>query len=205
MLNKFRLANRNDLKIIIDIHIKAFPEFFLTKLGPKFLYKYYNLILNYDKKIFIVAEEDAYPIGFAAGFLQPSNFYVYVRKHKNILLFALIPVIFRNIFLIPRIISNFRSTKKKEQKNKVIKCELASIAVNPEYAGQGLGKKLVKAFIEVSQKQNADAICLTTDANNNEAVNNFYLSLGFSLYRTFISPGNRSMNEYRFVFRNNLK
>jgi len=174
-MNKLRLANRNDLKIIVDIHIKAFPGFFLTKLGPKFLSKYYNLMLSHEKKIFLVAEKDGYPIGFVAGFLQPSNFYAYVRKHKNILLFALIPIIFRNPFLIPRIISNFCSTKKKEQENKVIKCELASIAVNPDYAGQGLGKKLVKAFIEISQKKNADIIYLTTDVNNNEVVNNFYI------------------------------
>jgi len=204
-MNKLRLANRNDLKIIVDIHIKAFPGFFLTKLGPKFLSKYYNLMLSHEKKIFLVAEKDGYPIGFVAGFLQPSNFYAYVRKHKNILLFALIPIIFRNPFLIPRIISNFCSTKKKEQENKVIKCELASIAVNPDYAGQGLGKKLVKAFIEISQKKNADIIYLTTDVNNNEVVNNFYQSLGFSLYRTFMAPGNRLMNEYRFILRNSSK
>jgi len=204
-MNKSRLANRNDLKIIVDIHIKAFPEFFLTKLGSRFLYKYYNLILNYEKKIFLVVEEDGYPIGFVAGFLKPANFYTYVRKHKNILIFALIPIIFRNPFLIPRIISNFCSTKKKEQKNKVIKCELASIAVNPDYAGQGLGKKLAKAFIEISQKKNADIIYLTTDVNNNEVVNNFYQSLRFSLYRTFIAPGDRLMNEYRFILRNSSK
>ena len=204
-MNKLRLANRNDLKIIVDIHIKAFPEFFLTKLGSRFLYKYYDLILNHKKKIFLVTEEDGYPIGFAAGFLQPSNFYAYVRKHKNILIFTLVPVIFSNPFLIPRIISNFCSTKKEEQKNKAIKCELASIAVNPDYAGQGLGKKLVKAFIDISQKKNADIIYLTTDVNNNEVVNNFYQSLGFSLYRTFMAPGNRLMNEYRFILRNNSK
>ena len=204
-MNKLRLAKKNDLKIIVDIHIKAFSEFFLTKLGPRFLYKYYNLILNYEDKIFLVAEEDGYPIGFVAGFLQPSNFYAYVKQHKTTLSITLIPIIFRNPFLISRIISNFCSTKKKEQKNKAIKCELASIAVNPDYAGQGLGKKLVKAFIEISQKNNADIIYLTTDVNNNEVVNNFYQSLGFSLYRTFIAPGNRLMNEYRFIFRNNLK
>jgi len=201
-MNKLRLAKKNDLKIIVDIHIKAFPEYFLTKLGPNFLSKYYNLILNHEKKIFLVTEEDGYPIGFVAGFLQPSNFYAYVRKQKNILIFALLPAIFRNPFLIPRIISNFCSTKKKEQKSKAIKCELASIAVNPDYAGQGLGKKLVKAFIEISQKNNADIIYLTTDVNNNEVVNNFYQSLGFILYKTFMAPGNRLMNEYRFILRN---
>lgn len=204
-MNKLRLAKKDDLKIIVDIHIKAFPEFFLTKLGPRFLYKYYNLILNYEEKIFLVMEKDGYPIGFVAGFSRPLNFYTYMRQHKTVLSFILIPIIFRNPFLIPRIISNFCSTNKIEQDESVIKCELASIAVNPDYAGQGLGKKLVKAFIEVSQKQNVDNICLTTDVNNNEVVNNFYQSLGFSLYRTFIAPGNRLMNEYRFIFRNNLK
>ena len=204
-MNKLRLAKKDDLKITVDIHIKAFPGFFLTKLGPRFLYKYYNLILKYEEKIFLVAEEDGYPIGFVAGFLRPSNFYTYVRQHKTTLSITLIPIILRNPFLIPRIISNFCGTKKKEQKNKVIKCELASIAVNPDYAGQGLGKKLVKAFIEISQKKNANIIYLTTDVNNNEVVNNFYQSLGFSLYRTFTAPGDRLMNEYRFILRNNLK
>ena len=59
-MNKLSLAKKDDLKIIVDIHIKAFPGFFLTKLGPRLLYKYYNLILNYEKKIFLGAEEDDY-------------------------------------------------------------------------------------------------------------------------------------------------
>src|SRR5262249_15902282 len=40
-----RPVHANDLPAIVNIHQKAFSEFFLTRLGPKFLHRYYKLVL----------------------------------------------------------------------------------------------------------------------------------------------------------------
>jgi len=37
---------------------------------------------------------------------------------------------------------------------------------------------------------------LTTDRDNNDKINRFYLSLGFACERTFVTPEGRTMNEY---------
>ena len=41
-------------------------------------------------------------------------------------------------------------------------------------------------------------INLETDAENNDAVNRFYVKNGFELARSYFSPEGREMNEYRF-------
>lgn len=73
-----------------------------------------------------------------------------------------------------------------------------SIAVDPKYQGQGIGKKLVKAFLTQAKKRDLEYINLTTDALNNDAVNHLYVSTGFKLYRGYTTPEGRKMNEYLF-------
>ncbi|MDA1317540.1 MAG: GNAT family N-acetyltransferase, partial [bacterium] len=55
--------------------------------------------------------------------------------------------------------------------------ELSSIAVIS--AANGIGSILLKAFIEDAQKREISNITLTTDFENNELVNKFYLKHGF--------------------------
>ncbi len=71
-----------------------------------------------------------------------------------------------------------------------------SIAVAPEYQGQGLGKQLVEAFCRELAVSGATAVCLTTDRDNNESTNHFYQQLNFKLARSFVTPEGRAMNEY---------
>jgi ribosomal protein S18 acetylase RimI-like enzyme len=71
-----------------------------------------------------------------------------------------------------------------------------SIAVRPESAGKGIGKWLVEAFCKELANRGATAVCLTTDRDKNDQVNQFYQRLGFQLSQTFVTPEGRAMNEY---------
>jgi ribosomal protein S18 acetylase RimI-like enzyme len=71
-----------------------------------------------------------------------------------------------------------------------------SIAVRPEVEGQGIGQHLTTAFCQELSKRGVPAVCLTTDHDNNERVNQFYQRLGFQVYRVFTTPEGRAMNEY---------
>lgn len=71
-----------------------------------------------------------------------------------------------------------------------------SIAVRPEAEGQGIGQKLVKAFCQELSGRGVPAVCLTTDHDHNERVNQFYQQLGFQLHQVFTTPEGRMMNEY---------
>uniref|UniRef100_A0A7C3MKY5 GNAT family N-acetyltransferase n=1 Tax=Dictyoglomus thermophilum TaxID=14 RepID=A0A7C3MKY5_DICTH len=200
---KLRKVKYSDIDRIVEIHKKAFPNFFMTQLGDKFLKKYYELVLSYSLNIFLAIEEEKYIVGFIAGFFNSSYFYSLLKKHKFDLGLAILPTLFIKPWLILVIWGNFIrvSNLSKEKPIKTMNiCELASIAVDPNYTGRGLGKMLVKTFLEISKKMGAKFVYLTTDAKNNDAVNYFYQSLGFELYRTFRTRLGRIMNEYRYYF-----
>ena len=73
-----------------------------------------------------------------------------------------------------------------------------SIAVEPTYQGQGIGKELVRAFLEEAKMRGLKYVNLTTDAVDNERVNHFYQKLGFQVHRSCVTPEGRKMNEYIF-------
>jgi len=205
MINGYRMvkikeASYKDICRIVEIHRKAFPNFFLTGLGDEFLKEYYELVLSYDKSIFLVAERDDCPLGFAAGFLEPPKFYKLLKKYKLRLGLRIISVLIKRPRLISRIFANFRRVNRLSNDCNIERSELASIAVDPAFSGQGIGKLLIKSFLESSKKLGAEFVYLTTDAKNNDAVNYFYLSMGFKLYKTFMAAPDRAMNEYRYYF-----
>src|ERR1700743_356654 len=84
---RVRTATGDDLPGIVSIHQKAFSNFFLTQLGPKFLQKYYSLVLTYHSGITLVSEEQYVLKGFACGFVDPVHFYRLMWRTK--LAFAL--------------------------------------------------------------------------------------------------------------------
>ena len=71
-----------------------------------------------------------------------------------------------------------------------------SIAVHPECQRQGVGNQLLQAFLDEARQRGLDHVSLTTDAENNDAVNKFYQKLGFNNYRAYVTPEKRVMNEY---------
>jgi hypothetical protein len=58
---------------------------------------------------------------------------------------------------------------------------------------------LVRAFLEEAIRRGLRAVNLTTDEENNEKVNHFYLKLGFSRSKSFQTPEGRRMYEYKIL------
>lgn len=54
---KLRLADERDIDAVASVHLAAFPGFFLTSLGRKFLSEMYRGFLKHPSGIFFVAEE----------------------------------------------------------------------------------------------------------------------------------------------------
>ena len=63
---------------------------------------------------------------------------------------------------------------------------------------QGIGSKLIGHLKGMVDFNKYAYINLETDAENNDAVNRFYVKNGFELARSYFSPEGREMNEYRF-------
>lgn len=185
-----------DIDFVVTIHIDAFKNFFTTKLGIRYLKKYYGLVLSYKNPIAFVAINQNETIeGFAVGFIQPSNFYDFLKKNK----FYLLPSILYGLAMSPSLIlfvaRNFFRVRQnsKSTLNDSETTELSSIAVNSNSAG--VGSKLLKKFIETSWHLDCNCIKLTTDAHDNDRVNNFYIKHGFILSR-IEDRNDRRMNHY---------
>ena len=101
---------------------------------------------------------------------------------------------FKNISLLKRMIISFSSTNSHTVPS-IYAASLLSICVSPSYAGKGIGKMLVGKLESELLDQNQQGYYLTTDTDNNEATNYFYLKNNFQL-QTVFSQGKRKMNLY---------
>jgi ribosomal protein S18 acetylase RimI-like enzyme len=196
MEHQIREATNGDLTQIAEIHGLAFPHSFLTRMGDVFLRRYYRSVLEYRGGILMVGGEPGMFQGFVAGFIHPEDFYKGLGRHS--LRFAL-PTIYamvRHPTLVGRVMYNARRIGTAGSRRPSMGCELASIGVRPATAGKGIGKGLVRAFIEQAWSRGAQYVYLTTDAERNQSANEFYHRLGFQLRHKFEQFRGRNMNEY---------
>jgi len=195
-----RFASGKDIGGIVTIHRAAFPSFFMTQLGPLFLAEYYRVVLAYRQRIFLVSGSGSDINGFVAGFIDAPRFYASLRRDVIRVGLALVPAVLRHPSRLRRVLFNFRKNAGgAEGHAPPDAAELASVAVSPLCSGRGIGARLVDGFIAQASSQGARFVYLTTDAENNDAVNRLYLRMGFALHRMFVTPPERKMNEYRFA------
>jgi ribosomal protein S18 acetylase RimI-like enzyme len=180
-----------DVSELVKIHQLAFPGFYLTLMGSAFLYAYYANVLRYPKRIALVAKRGGVTIGFVVGFLEPEEFYAQFRAERLRLLPIIALALLRRPALIGRTFNNSRRVQRVTGAPDT--AELSSIAVNP--ATRGVGSVLLDAFLKQARELEARLVVLTTDALNNERVNQFYLKHGFERVREYDDHG-RAMNEY---------
>ncbi|HEX3581338.1 MAG TPA: GNAT family N-acetyltransferase [Thermoanaerobaculia bacterium] len=186
-----RPMRRDDLEAVVAIHRAAFPNFFLTFLGPRFLRVFYGAVMR--DGIALVAIVNGRVAGFVAGMLDSKSFYRRLWRKRFIqVAFALTPVLLRH-----------PSTLKKVARRGVARAfqptpgaELMSLAVHPREQHHGLGRALVEAFIAFVKASGTENLWLITDAADNDAVKHFYETLGFTVRREFTNAEGRALVEY---------
>ena len=184
---------------MVAIHLTSFPGFFMTRCGPRFLAEYYHIVLSYSPSVFLVAVDEGQVVGFVAGFLEPAGFYALLRKQRLRLAMALLPQVVRTPSLVARLLTNSQRAAQASTATGDKVAELASLAVHPDHARKGYGSALVRSFIDAAASRSAREVILTTDAQGNDAVNQFYMHLGFTVTRTVTPVREREMNEYRYL------
>jgi ribosomal protein S18 acetylase RimI-like enzyme len=181
---------------VVRVHMASFPGFFLSFLGPRFLSLYYAGICALPEGIGIVyLNASGVPAGFVAGSTNPRGFYSRLLK-RDWFKFALASVsaIVRKPSAISRIARGLTHPSGNPVGADVV--GLFSIGVLPELQGTGAGKRLVQAFLHEAGNRGCKRVFLTTDRDENDAVNTFYQKLGFSIERQYETPEGRRMNEY---------
>jgi glycosyltransferase involved in cell wall biosynthesis/ribosomal protein S18 acetylase RimI-like enzyme len=191
-----RPANSRDLPQIVSIHQSAFSEFFLTRLGSRFLRRYYELVLAYRSGIILAREKDGVLQGFVCGFMNPPEFYRMMWRQKRSFMLPALVALLRRPSLTGKMLSGIHRLQTSASQAQPVTCELSSIAVAPALSGNGAGKSLLRAFLAQSWSMRAECVSLTTDAENNDAANGLYRDIGFSVVRRFLQCKGRWMNEY---------
>jgi ribosomal protein S18 acetylase RimI-like enzyme len=192
-----RPAGPGDLDGVVRVHRAAFPGFYMTLLGPRFLRLYYALVLRHAGGILLVAEGgDGGAEGFVAGFADPPGFYRLLRRNRARVALAVLPALLRSPRLVRRLATNAGRVDDSARGGEATSCELSSIGVAPGASGGGVGRALVAAFLRAAGERGAGEVFLTTDARENERVNRFYQECGFRLDRVSEPVAGRPMNVF---------
>ncbi|MHB8129189.1 MAG: GNAT family N-acetyltransferase [Mobilitalea sp.] len=187
-------ANKYDLNEIVDVHMRSFQGFFLSKLGPLFLKKYYNFMLHKDRAIFLVAKEEKVQ-GFVCGLSHAKEFNrAFFVNQLHIVLFSSLIAAIRYPGSIMRIFSRVGDISHFKDDSNII--YLLSIAVDPKESRGGIGTLLLEKFIERAKNLGYLQVYLTTDRDLNDDVNLFYRRNKFALIGNYDSGNSRMMNEY---------
>ena len=188
-------ARSSDCEQLAKLHMAAFTGFFLSSLGPRFLKSLYAAFLVEPSAICLVARRQDRIAGFVFGVCRPSGFVIRTLLRRGMLMAAvLLPVTIRRPAALFRVLrASLRPVFSEAAADEAV---LFSIAVDPSLQNRGLGGQMVRAFLEEARRRGAKRVALTTDTQDNDAVNRFYLRLGFRLGSKFLTPEKRQMNEY---------
>lgn len=188
---------KKELGRISALHIKAFPDFFLTQLGFSFLNTLYTGYAEDKQSGIIVVELKGRIVGFIAYSNDYSKFYKgLIKNHLIKFAFCSAGAAIRHPSFIKRILGAFKKSDSVKKEEKYV--ELASICVDPRIKSKGLGSALIDYLKSIVDFNRYEYINLETDADGNDAVNRFYVKNGFVLERTFVTAEGRRMNEYRY-------
>lgn len=193
------------LEDAVQIHLKAFPGFFLSFLGPRFLKTFYRSFIEDDMGICLVAQDcsDGKILGIVVGPLVPDGYYKRLVQRKWLAFcMSSLTAIIRKPSKIPRLYRAvfYRGEAPVEGDALAL---LASIAVSPKVGTKGVGRDLLRAFVEEVKRREGKGVFLTTDADDNDRVNRFYETFGFSLESSFSTHEGRRMNRYVLRFTAN--
>jgi ribosomal protein S18 acetylase RimI-like enzyme len=190
-----RRAQASDIAAVVRIHCAAFPDSFLTLLGPRFLTIYYNL-LREDPGGILLVHDPAQIDAFVAGFLRPERFYRRMKAARWTMLASLAAALKNRPRLAGQVFYHVKRMMLGKARQHPGECELSSLAVSPDAWSRGIGTALVRAFLDAAWSAGAPAVYLTTDATGNGRTNSFYQRIGFELRQCFLQYRGRLLNEY---------
>lgn len=196
MLN-IREAKSEDIPQIVDIHLAAFPNFFLSTLGKRFLKLYYSSVNNHRDGILLVGEQNGHIVGLCAGTVLSVGFNSRLIK-SNFLGYCIEAILL--LITRPQSILHIVKNMSKEDNHMGDDgnyAELLSIGVDPNVQRSGTGRAMLENLEKKMIKMGTTRISLTTDYYHNKKAIDFYESLGYKPWYDFVTYPNRKM--YRLI------
>jgi ubiquinone/menaquinone biosynthesis C-methylase UbiE/ribosomal protein S18 acetylase RimI-like enzyme len=184
-----------DVDAVVRVHLAAFPGFFLSFLGARFLSLMYRELQNQIDGVVLVACSTGRIVGFAAGVTRQRSFYRHLLLRHG-LLFAIAsgPALLRSPTIISRLLRALQQPEYVRQASSE-SC-LMSLALLPELHGSGIATRLVDEFCEELFRRGCSSVSLTTDRDQNDRVNAFYRKMRLQVARDYTTPEGRRVYEY---------
>lgn len=185
---------------VVEIHLRAFPNFFLSFLGPRFLREFYaSFLLDPQGMGYTASAPDGHILGVIVGSVDPRGYFKRLLKRRWwAFCLASISAVIRRPSCVTRL---FRAASYRgESPSGPTRALLSSIAVDPNIQRAGVGKKLVEHWVEEARQRGASGCYLTTDADGNDKVNAFYQGLNWCIESTYATPEGRRMYHYVYDF-----
>ena len=185
---------------VVDVHMKSFPNFFLTFLGKSFLTNFYKSFLEDEAGIGFVAIEGCKVLGAVVGPVVPDGYFKRLVQRKWLsFAFSSVGAVLRDPKVIGRLFRAvfYRGDSPVDGPKYSL---LSSIAVSPEAQGRGVGAALLTAFLDDAKARGSEGCYLTTDREGNDSVNRFYSNFGWKLADHFETHEGRKMNRYVYDF-----
>lgn len=185
-----------DVHDVVSIHLKTLPCLFLTSLGQHFLFQLYTFFSESVDAISLVAkDEDKVVVGYIAGAINPEiHFGKVLKKRWYYFACACLGSIIKNPRVLIRLFKSlFSLCEPPPLQNSGL---ISQLGVLPNYQGKKIGQLLVREFLNIAKAKGKRYVYLTTDCENNSAVNKFYQKLGFLIESTYISSVGRKVNRY---------
>lgn len=178
----------------VRLHRQAFPDFFLSQLGPRFLAEFYRAFLDAPDAVTGVAVDgEGRVLGVLVGTTRPGGFFSRLLKQRWFAFAGTsLVLILRRPSAIPRLLRAVRY--RGEVPLEVTGALLSSICVAPEGQGRGIGSLLLRHFEE--SIRSLGSAYLVTDRIGNDATNAFYVRNGWWLVGSYETPEGRAMNCY---------
>lgn len=190
-----RELRAEDVAACADLHVRSFPGFFLSELGPRFLREFYRGFLGDPTALTVVAlSADGSLQGVVVGTTSPHGFFSRLLR-RRLLGFALasVLVVLRRPTAAPRLLK--AALYRGQVPVEVDGALLSSICVEPSSQARGTGSVLISRFRDLAHSAGMGAY-LVTDRDGNEAANAFYERKGWRLLDCYETPEGRKMNCY---------
>ncbi|WP_163543773.1 hypothetical protein [Occultella kanbiaonis] len=183
-----------DVASVARLHQASFPTFFLSQLGVGFLEQFYAAFLADDTAITVVARRPSGTVaGVAVGTTEPDGYFSRLLRRRWLQFGAVSArAAIRRPSTVPRLLRavRYRGGTAPPAGGAL----LSSICVLPDARGAGAG--LLAAWEAEATTAGASRAYLTTDAIDNDSVNDFYQRNRWVLDTQETTPKGRLMNRY---------
>lgn len=182
------------------LHQKVITDGFLTKLGPKFLSKFYHAIAELPDSFLIVSYDDRKKInGLIAGSTNSRHLMRQVLSKRAIFFLPhMLKVVFNPSF-IRKIIEVILYPSKQDFKD-LPDAEILNFAVLPEAQGKGTGRHLFIALCDEMKKRDVQQMRIVTGASQ-ESAQSFYVKVGAELISSISVHGTEKSNTFIYSLK----